>query len=79
MEIPKDEIFLIENMKTYIMACGILQAVQYENIASVEDAVRKIENAYNVDPSLTEKDQRFKGIHEKGRLRRVPDFLPVCM
>ena len=60
MEIPKDEIFLIENMKTYIMACGILQAVQYENIASVEDAVRKIENAYNVDPTLTEKDQKFK-------------------
>ena len=23
--------------------------------------------------------QRFKGIHEEGRLRRVPDILPVCM
>jgi hypothetical protein len=24
-------------------------------------------------------NQRFKGIHEKGRLRRVPDFLPVSL
>ena len=68
MEIPKDEILLIENMKTYIMACGILQAVQYENIASVEDAVRKIENAYNVNPSLTEKDQKFKESCRKSAL-----------
>ena len=68
MEIPKDEILLIENMKTYIMACGILQAVQYENIASVEDAIRKIENAYNVNPSLTEKDQKFKESCRKSAL-----------
>ena len=23
--------------------------------------------------------QRSEGVHEEGRMRRVPDFLPVCM
>ena len=34
---------------------------------------------YSPVPLSLISDKRFKGIYEKGRLRRVPDLLPVSM
>ena len=40
---------LIEHCKNYIVACGVLRGIQYENIASMQDAIKKIADAYQVD------------------------------
>ena len=40
---------LIELCKNYIVACGVLCGIQYENIASMQDAIKKIADAYKVD------------------------------
>ena len=32
---------LIEHCKNYIVACGVLRGIQYENIASMQDAIKK--------------------------------------
>lgn len=31
---------LIEHCKNYIVACGVLRGIQYENIASMQDAMK---------------------------------------
>ena len=40
---------LIEHCKNYIVSCGGLRGIQYENIASMQDAIKKIADAYQVD------------------------------
>lgn len=34
---------LIEHCKNYIVACGVLRGIQYENIASMQDAIKKFQ------------------------------------
>ena len=51
---------LIEHCKNYIVACGILRGIQYENIASMQDAIKKIADAYQVDLTVGEGRMKFR-------------------
>lgn len=51
---------LIEHCKNYIVACGILRGIQYENIASMQDAIKKIADAYQVDLTVGESRMKFR-------------------
>ena len=51
---------LIEYCKNYIVACGILRGIQYENIASMQDAIKKIADAYQVDLTVGEGRMKFQ-------------------
>lgn len=51
---------LIEHCKNYIVACGGLRGIQYENIASMQDAIKKISDAYQVDLTVGEGRMKFR-------------------
>lgn len=51
---------LIEHCKNYIVACGVLRGIQYENIASMQDAIKKISDAYQVDLTVGEGRMKFR-------------------
>lgn len=51
---------LIEHCKNYIVACGVLRGIQYENIASMQDAIKKISDAYQVDLTAGEGRMKFR-------------------
>ena len=51
---------LIEHCKNYIVACGVLRGIQYENIASMQDAMKKIADAYQVDLTTGEGRKKFQ-------------------
>lgn len=51
---------LIEHCKNYIVACGVLRGIQYENIASMQDAIKKIADAYQVDLTVGEGRMKFR-------------------
>lgn len=51
---------LIEHCKNYIVACGVLRGIQYENIASMHDAIKKISDAYQVDLTVGEGRMKFR-------------------
>lgn len=51
---------LIEHCKNYIVACGVLRGIQYENIASMQDAIKKIADAYQVDLTTGEGRKKFQ-------------------
>ena len=51
---------LIEHCKNYIVACGVLRGIQYENIASIQDAIKKISDAYQVDLTVGEGRMKFR-------------------
>lgn len=64
---------LIEHCKNYIVACGVLRGIQYENIASMQDAIKKIADAYQVD--LTVGEGRM--IYAKLMASRIMDLLSM--
>lgn len=51
---------LIEHCKNYIVACGVLRGIQYENIASMQDAMKRIADAYQVDLTVGEGRIKFQ-------------------
>lgn len=51
---------LIEHCKNYIVACGVLRGIQYENIASMQDAIKRIADAYQVDLTVGEGRMKFR-------------------
>ena len=51
---------LIEHCKNYIVACGVLRGIQYENIVSMQDAIKKIADAYQVDLTVGEGRMKFR-------------------
>lgn len=51
---------LIEHCKNYIVACGVLRGIQYENVASMQDAIKKIADAYQVDLTVGEGRMKFR-------------------
>ena len=51
---------LIEHCKNYIVACGVLRGIQYENIASMQDAMKRIADAYQVDLTVGEGRMKFR-------------------
>ncbi len=57
----------------YCSGAGEISAL---NTANVSECI-KGDNRYEENQDFG--NQRFKGVHEEGRLRRVPDLLPVCM
>ena len=62
---------LIEHCKNYIVACGILRGIQYENIASMQDAIKKIADAYQVDLTVGEGRMKFRESCRKAATRYV--------
>lgn len=61
MAVPDpEERKLIEHCKNYIVACGVLRGIQYENIASMQDAMKKIADAYQVDLTTGEGRKKFQ-------------------
>ena len=61
MAVPDpEERKLIEHCKNYIVACGVLRGIQYENIASMQDAIKRIADAYQVDLTVGEGRMKFR-------------------